>query len=195
MNPNTPPTPPEDALRPHTYDGIREYDKRLPNWWLVTFYVTIVFWIGYWSYYQWLHVGPSNRQQIEKSMASIEAQKLAETASTKLDNAGLWAMSRNPVFVEAGKATFNSICATCHKESLKGVADGGIGANLITQTWIHGGNPLDLYNTATNGVLAKGMPAWGPVLGQKRVIEAVAYVLSHHHEGEPMTILSAPAAK
>ena len=195
MNPNTPTPPSEDPLRPHSYDGIQEYDKRLPNWWLFTFYATIVFWVGYWGYYEWLHVGPNNHQRIEKAIASIEAEKLAATASTKLDNASLWAMSRNPVFVDAGKATFNSICATCHKESLRGVADGGIGANLTTQTWIHGGNPMDLYNTVTNGVLVKGMPAWGPVLGQKRIIEAVAYVLSHHHEGEPMSIAPAPVAK
>ncbi len=116
--------------------------------------------------------------------------RLNETARASVD--GVDAIL---AVVEAGKATFNSICATCHKESLRGVADGGIGANLMTQTWIHGGNPMDLYNTVTNGVLVKGMPAWGPVLGQKRIIEAVAYVLSHHHEGEPMSIVSTPAAK
>ena len=120
MNPNTPTQPPEEPLRPHVYDGIREFDKRLPNWWLFTFYATIVFWVGYWGYYEWLHVGPNNHQRIEKAIASIEAEKLAATASTKLDNASLWQMSRNPVFVEAGRATFNSICATCHKESLRG---------------------------------------------------------------------------
>ena len=38
----------------------------------------------------------------------------------------------------------------------------------------------------TQGVLAKGMPTWGPVLGPKRITEVVAYVMSHHHEGEPI---------
>ena len=33
------PTPPEDPIRPHVFDGIAEYDKRLPNWWLAILWV------------------------------------------------------------------------------------------------------------------------------------------------------------
>ena len=36
------------------------------------------------------------------------------------------------------------------------------------------------------GVLAKGMPTWGPVLGAKKVSEVTAYILSKHQEGEPI---------
>ena len=46
--PNTP--PPDDQLRPHEFDGIQEYDRRLPNWWLATFYGAIIFWVGYWFF-------------------------------------------------------------------------------------------------------------------------------------------------
>jgi cytochrome c oxidase cbb3-type subunit III len=35
------------------------------------------------------------------------------------------------------------------------------------------------------------MPAWGPVLGPKKVSEAVAYILSHHREGEPVEVQAA----
>ena len=31
----------------HVWDGIREYDKPMPRWWLYTFYLCIVFSIGY----------------------------------------------------------------------------------------------------------------------------------------------------
>ena len=178
----------EEALRPHTYDGIREFDKRLPNWWLMTLYVAIVFWIGYWSYYEWFRAGPSGQQRIEREMARIEAAKLAALAGSRLDDGTLWKMSRNPEVVAAGQATFTTMCASCHKESLRGIDDGGIGANLRRQVWIHGGRPMDLVHTVTSGVPVKGMPTWGPILGQRKIAEAVAYVLSYHREGEPMSV-------
>ena len=194
MTPTPPTTPPEDALRPHTYDGIREYDKRLPNWWLFTLYITIVFWVGYWSYYQWFHAGPTGPERVELAMAKIEAARLAATPT--LDDASLWKMSRNPNFVEAGRATVMSNCVACHLASLRGKGENptAIGPDLTDTTWIHGGRPTEIYNTVTKGVLVKGMPTWGPVLGAKKITEAVAYILSKHQEGEPILVDPSAAA-
>lgn len=173
---NTPSDPNDDPIRHHTFDGIAEYDRRLPNWWLMTFYGAIVFAIVYWSATQ--HFAKTTpTQNLEGELARIEAAKLASGGGAP-DDATLWKMSRNAAFVDAGKATFTSTCASCHNEKLTG----GIGPNLLDDVWIHGGKPADLFNTVTNGVLAKGMPAWGPVLGGKKVNEVVAYVLSYHKE-------------
>jgi hypothetical protein len=38
------------------------------------------------------------------------------------------------------------------------------------------------------------MPTWGPVLGAKKITEAVAYLLSKHQEGEPIIIDPAATA-
>ena len=35
----------EVVLRPHEYDGIQEYDQKLPNWWLVIFYGSIALFV------------------------------------------------------------------------------------------------------------------------------------------------------
>src|ERR1041384_4775837 len=118
MTPTPPNQPPEDPIRPHAYDGIQEYDKRLPNWWLYTLYITVVFWVGYWAYYEWLHVGLSGPQRVEKALAQIETDRLASAVT--IDDASLWKMSQNSAFLEAGKATFTANCVACHLASMRG---------------------------------------------------------------------------
>jgi cytochrome c oxidase cbb3-type subunit III len=177
--------PPEDPVRPHVYDGIQEYDKRLPNWWLYTLYITIVFWVGYWGYYEWFRAGPSGEEEVVAAMAKIEAGKLA---LARVDDASLWKMSRSATFVEAGKATYAASCAACHLPSLRGKSESvaAIGPDLTDTSWIHGGTPTEIHDVIAKGVLAKGMPSWGPVLGAKKISEVTAYILSKHKEGEPI---------
>jgi len=196
MSQNPTPPPADQDLRPHSYDGIQEFNRRLPNWWLFTLYATIVFWVGYWSYYEWFRVAPEGPQSVERQMAQIEAARMAGAAMSHLDDASLWAMSRNPVFVEEGRKVFTANCIPCHLASLRGKSENptAIGVDLTDPVWIHGGHPTDVYRTVTQGVLAKGMPTWGPVLGPKRIVQAVAYVMSHHREGEPIIDDATPPA-
>ena len=37
----------QDRILEHAYDGIQEYDNPMPGWWVIMFWVTIVFAIGY----------------------------------------------------------------------------------------------------------------------------------------------------
>jgi len=186
--------PPEDPVRHHTFDGIQEYDRRLPNWWLLTFYGAIVFAVVYWFYFKHSGVPMEDGPRVEAEIAQIEAARLSSGA-IKLTDEDLWKMSRNPVVIEAGKATFTTNCVACHLASLKGKAENptAVGASLIGTKWIMGGKPLDLINTVTKGT-TRGMPPWGPVIGTKKVSEVVAYVLSHHEPGEPIEIVNSPAA-
>lgn len=185
--------PHEDPVRHHTFDGIQEYDRRLPNWWLLTFYGAIVFSVVYWFYYKHTGVPLNDGQRVEQEIAQIEAAKLASGA-VKLTDEELWKMSRNAVVTAAGKATYTSYCVACHLPSLKGKDENptAVGASLIGTKWITGGRPTDILNTVTNGT-PRGMQAWGPVLGTKKISEVVAYVLSFHTEGEPIEIVNSPA--
>jgi cytochrome c oxidase cbb3-type subunit III len=62
----------------------------------------------------------------------------------------------------------------CHGSNL----EGGIGQNLVDATWIHGSTPTAIYATIQKGVLDKGMPVWGPVLGGGRIADVVAFVIT-----------------
>lgn len=170
--------PHEDELRPHTYDGIQEYDKRLPNWWLWTLYLAILFSIAYWAYYHLWRIGDAPHVALEKRMA--ENQLAVAKAAGTLDDDILWSMSQDPKVVGAGKGHFESNCVSCHMADLSG----GIGPNLKDDVWIHGGKPMEIMHTLENGVLDKGMPSWAAQLGRTRMAEVAAYILSFHKKTE-----------
>ncbi|SDR75553.1 cbb3-type cytochrome c oxidase N-terminal domain-containing protein [Opitutus sp. GAS368] len=186
------PPPPDDPgikLREHTYDGIQEYDQRLPNWWLYTLYGAILFWIVYWFAHMISGLAVTDGAAVDAAMNRIAAAKMASSIDVSND-ARFWEMARNPVFVDAGRQTFNSLCIACHLASLRGKSENpaAVGPDLTDTAWLHGGTPKEVFATVSKGVLTKGMPAWEPVLGQKKTAEVVAYVLSHHQPGEPITV-------
>ena len=188
---HNPPPAPNVTLRPHSFDGIQEFDQRLPRWWLLTLYGAIIFSVLYWGYYHTYGLGDSRSAALEKEMAR-NAALLARKASI-VDDATLWKMAQEPAIVAAGKATFETTCAACHKPDLTGL----IGPNLVDHQWIHGGLPMDAVKTIQEGVAAKGMPSWAAVLGPQKIHEVAAYIFSHHQPGEeiiPVTGWTPPGA-
>jgi cytochrome c oxidase cbb3-type subunit 3 len=175
----------DDDLRPHSYDGIQEYDKRLPNWWLFTLYGTIIFSLGYWSLYHHWHAAPEPGDAVTEQIKQ-DALLAAKNAGT-VDDEQMWAMSKDSTVVAAGRATFTTTCVACHGEHL----EGKIGPTLIKEVWLHGGKPTEIIHTITNGVPVKGMPTWGPVLGRNKIIEVAAFILSFRN---PPKIPPAPPA-
>jgi len=159
----------------HEYDDIKECDNKLPNWWLYILYGTVVFAIGYWFYYDVYGTGasPLAAYQREKAAAAAAEAERLKTAGD-LTPEKLVEMSHNAAILAAGKTTFTQICAACHR------ADGGgqVGPNLTDEYWLGSPKPLDILSTIRQGRVDKGMPAWGPQLGEERVREVAAYVLS-----------------
>jgi cytochrome c oxidase cbb3-type subunit III len=146
-------------------DGIEEYDNPLPDWWLGLFLLTVIFGIGYGVNYHFI-AGDSQAKRYEAEMARAQVLWPAPDASAPL------AMDAGSI--EAGEAVFLQTCASCHKADMTG----GIGPNLVDAIWIHGNAPEQVVATIMDGVPAKGMPAWGPILGPTKVQQAAAYVLS-----------------
>ncbi|GEP43376.1 cbb3-type cytochrome c oxidase N-terminal domain-containing protein [Brevifollis gellanilyticus] len=191
MDTKKPSAPSEPVLREHVYDGIQEYDQKLPRWWLFTLYMAIAWFVGHWLFYYQLGYGSSDTVAIDQAMA--EMQTAREKQMESISDAQLWEMSRDPKIVEAGKATFMTpgMCVTCHAPDLSGTLAGAKlpGLPLSDQEWKHGGTPLEIFKIVRRGSpdVTKGMAAWEGVLGMQRVGEVVAFVLSHHQEGEPIT--------
>jgi cytochrome c oxidase cbb3-type subunit 3 len=184
-------------LRPHEFDGIQEYDQRLPNWWLGTLYITIAFFVLYWLAYYQLKWIETDDERLNKAITSIEATRLKQLAD--IDDAKLWEMSRDAAVVEKGKVTFMTTCLACHGPDLMGKKSNPAipGLPLADQEWKYGHAPTDVLKLVRKGSpdVTKGMPPWEPVLGVSRVVEVTAYILSHHKEGEPVTVApDAPAA-
>lgn len=172
----------EEKIREHSFDGIQEYDKRLPNWWLFTLYGAVAFALVYWIYNEYPRTLSPDGARVDAEMARIAAREAEGAGAQELTDDQLWAKSKESGVVSAGKATFESTCASCHNADLTGK----IGPNLTVNVWLHGGLPHEVVQTISNGVPAKGMPTWGPLLGKAKIVEVAAFVMSHHQQGEPI---------
>ncbi|MEZ4268141.1 MAG: cbb3-type cytochrome c oxidase N-terminal domain-containing protein [Myxococcota bacterium] len=154
----------------HVYDGIREFDNQLPNWWLLTFWGSIVFAMVYWFLYQSAGILPSHASEFAIEKAAWEEKMLASQVTPE----ELSALVEDSAVVARGSEIFTTYCVACHGDR----AEGKIGPNLTDKWWIHGGDPVSIYKTVSQGVLEKGMVAWRPTLGDTKVREVTAYVLT-----------------
>lgn len=166
--------PGDDRLLEHSYDGIQEYDNPLPRWWLLTFYASIVFSIGYWIFFHMGGPGLSPDEAYAKDMAAFREKTAALTAESGPSEEALAALLGDPAALAEGKASYDTVCAACHRP------DGGglIGPNLTDDHWIHGRSLMEIHKVIEEGVLAKGMPAWGKQLKPGQVNAVTAYVAS-----------------
>lgn len=163
----------------HVYDDVVEEDNHLPRWWLWILFGLTAFAAFYWFGDQELKAWGSPREQYEDQMIAI---RLADASrGGGMSPGALLALARQPTTVADGKATFVSTCAPCHRAD----GGGGIGPNLTDEFWLHGNGPDEIWKTVHDGVPAKGMAAWGPVLGEARVASVVAYVLTLKNTNVP----------
>ena len=156
----------------HEYDGIKEFDNPMPRWWLLTFYGAIVFAVFYWGYYHTSGAGMSQMEAYAATMEEAEAQMAAQMEAISEED--LMALASNQEMVAKGSEIFTANCVACHAQGGVGL----VGPNLTDGYWIHGSGAREVFGVVSEGILAKGMPAWKPVLGPSNVQAVTAYVLS-----------------
>lgn len=170
----------DQELKDHEYDGIKEYDNPLPNWWLMTFFGTIIFAFIYYIHYE-VAGGPTLKQELAEAMKQIESTT-AKAPAAEFSDADLEAAAKDPKQVEAGLAVFTVRCASCHGDKLQGL----IGPNLTDVYWIHGkGKGTDLTTVILTGVAEKGMPPWKGLLKNEEVKQLAALILARKGSNPP----------
>lgn len=149
-----------EAMTGHEWDGIREYDKPLPKWWLYTFYACIVFAIIYSVLYPsvpWIHshfggvLGYTQRDEVLRSLGEANAGQ--KGFRERIRTTSLEDIRKDPELFGfatlGGRAAFNENCVPCHRA-------GGAGAknypNLADDEWLWGGSLADISKTITYGI-------------------------------------------
>lgn len=172
-----------DEVRAHDFDGIREFDNRLPRWWLGGFAATVLFGLAYWTLHHTFGALPDQHERFRRDSAAIAAVQASHGVGGEVGDDEELAVYHDPAQVAAGKAIFAERCAVCHGAH----AQGFIGPNLTDDYWLHGGRPGQIVHTITNGVPSKGMVTWRGVLSGTQIKQVAAYVISIHgsHPADP----------
>ena len=159
----------------HDFDGIKELDNFLPRWWLGLFYFTIAFGAVYFLYYE-VFSGPSSHEELQADLEVIRQAQSAQPGGPKGPSASeLNAFLAQPEKLEAGKGVYKTRCVACHGIS----GEGGIGPNLADAYWINKKGEIDsIYGIVKEGIAAKGMPPWGPLLTNDELASVTVYVKS-----------------
>ncbi|MCY0147579.1 cytochrome-c oxidase, cbb3-type subunit III [Hoeflea sp. G2-23] len=178
----------------HEWDGIRELDNPMPRWWLWTFYLCIIWAIGYAIAYPSIPLikgatpgllGYSSRADVVSELADAKVAQgamLEKIAATPVgDIAGDQELLQ--FAIAGGSSAFKVNCAQCHGSGAQGSAGY---PNLNDDDWMWGGTIDQIYHTIAHGIRyevdedthVSEMPAFGDMLEPDQIKEVAAYVIS-----------------
>ena len=179
----------------HEWDGIKELNKPLPRWWLLTFYASIIWAIGYMiAYPAWPTLTGYTTGMLGYSQRATVAGEIKAAAQAQsqmrdlLDKTPLGDVKANPELLRfamtGGGAAFQANCAPCHGRGAQGFAGY---PNLNDDDWIWGGKVEDVHKTILYGIRAEHkqsrasqMPRFGAdkLLTEQQIGDAAEFVLS-----------------
>ena len=183
------------ATTGHEWDGIRELNTPLPRWWLWTFYLCIVWSVGYWVLYPtWPLLtsategvlGYHTRTAVVEDLSALKA--LRGPMMDKLTNASVADIVNDPQLLNfaraQGRVAFADNCAACH-----GAGGGGTRGypNLNDDDWLWGGKLDAIEQTIRHGARSGdkddhegNMPAFGRdgILKSKEISAVADFVRS-----------------
>ncbi len=178
----------------HEWDGIEELDTPMPRWWVITYWTTIVWAIGYVILYPAIPLVNSATRGVLNwsSRADLDAEIRAETLRRAPITNALAAIPVEQLAgnerlyqaaVEGGRAAFKVHCVQCHGS---GAAGSKGYPNLNDDDWLWGGDLAAIHTTLTHGIRQPDhdetrfsqMPAFAGVLSGPEIDAAASYVRS-----------------
>ena len=180
------------ATMGHDFDGIEELNTPMPRWWLWTFYLTIIWGIGYTiAFPAWPMIsgatkgllGYSTRAEGTSDIAAHEAANAAlVTELNAVDLAALDPQSDlHRYAVARGASVFRAQCSQCHGSG----AAGAVGyPNLLDNDWLWGGTLEEIAYSVRHGIRNETdfdaryseMPAFGDILESAEIETLVSFL-------------------
>ena len=161
----------------HSYDNIQELNHPLPSWWNAIWGISIVYALGYFTYYQFMG-GPSLKTEFKNDFKVV----LKQQDEFKKREMAFAQDYYNKVLAEGGvqkgKEVYEINCLPCHAEGGRG----DVGPNLTDDHWVLArGTPETIYKVVFSGSEANGMPVWSEMISKDEIYQAVAYVMTFHN--------------
>ena len=173
----------------HDFDGIEELNNPMPRWWLISFYLLIIWGIGYTiAYPAWPMIsgatkgllGYSTRGEVAADISAHEAANAELVTALLAQNMGDFdpQSDLHRYAAARGGAVFRAQCSQCHGA---GAAGGEGYPNLLDNDWLWGGSLEDVAYSIRHGIRNQTdddaryseMPAFKDILEAEQ-IEAIA---------------------
>ena len=164
----------------HVWDGdLREFQHPLPRWWVVLFYLTVVFGLGYLTLFPGLGTRYKGVLQWTSARELQAENRVADARFGPIFDAylkqDLAAVAADPRARQIGQRIFLNSCSMCHGSDARGAR--GF-PNLTDEIWIWGGTPEAIETTITEGREAV-MPPQGEAVGtHEDALDVANYVMS-----------------
>ncbi|MEM7179949.1 MAG: cbb3-type cytochrome c oxidase N-terminal domain-containing protein [Spirochaetota bacterium] len=167
------------------FDGIKQADNALPEWWKLFFIISIFFAIAYAVYF------PFSNWPTEKSyLAEVEQYNTIFPPKEELKAlpGGENPLREKDPAITAGEKNFKTVCAACHGQDGKGI----VGPNLMDKEWLHGSTDKQVFAVIMKGVnppktkMNRGpMPPHEASLGAEKVYQIMAWLAKQNSTLQP----------
>ncbi|MEJ5219347.1 cytochrome-c oxidase, cbb3-type subunit III [Cognatishimia sp. D5M38] len=176
----------------HDFDGIEELNNPMPRWWLISFYLLIIWGIGYTiAYPAWPMIsgatkgllGYSTRGEVAADItahAAANAELVTALLAQDMDDFDPQSDLHRYAAARGG-AVFRAQCSQCHGA---GAAGGEGYPNLLDNDWLWGGSLEDVAYSIRHGIRNQTdddaryseMPAFKDILEAEQIAAIAAFI-------------------